>query len=102
MTKLQDPICVDLDGSLLRVDTLAEGALLLLGKNPLLVFLLPLWLMRGKAYLKQEIARRTPDRRNRFVDFLRACAIMVVVFFQRRHDVKHEFRDRNAGTFAGL
>lgn len=50
--------CIDLDGALLRTDLLYESVLLLLRKNPLFLFLLPVWLLRGKARLKREVARR--------------------------------------------
>ncbi len=52
------PWVVDLDGTLIKTDLLVESALLLLKHNPLYLFLLPLWLARGKSVLKQEIARR--------------------------------------------
>ena len=52
------PVIVDLDGSLVQSDTLLENVLLLLKQNPLLVFLLPCWLLRGKAVLKNRIAER--------------------------------------------
>ena len=52
------PLCVDLDGTLIKTDLLWESLLVLLKQNPLLVVLLPLWLIKGKAYLKHEIARR--------------------------------------------
>lgn len=52
-------MCVDLDGTLLKSDLLYESLLALLSRNPLYVFLLPLWLLRGKAALKHEIACRT-------------------------------------------
>ncbi|MGD9869010.1 MAG: UbiA family prenyltransferase [Hyphomicrobiales bacterium] len=52
------PLCVDLDGTLLRGDLLVESALALLKLNPLYLFLLPLWLLRGKARMKAEIAAR--------------------------------------------
>lgn len=51
-------LCVDLDGTLVRSDLLYESVLALLARNPLYVFLLPFWLLRGKAALKDEIARR--------------------------------------------
>jgi 4-hydroxybenzoate polyprenyltransferase/phosphoserine phosphatase len=54
----QLPIAVDLDGSLVRTDTLHELALALLRTRPLDVLRLPLWLLRGKAYLKHEVAAR--------------------------------------------
>jgi 4-hydroxybenzoate polyprenyltransferase len=53
------PLCVDLDGTLIRTDLLLESALALLKRNPLYLFLLPFWLMRGRAHLKQHIAQRT-------------------------------------------
>ena len=52
------PLCVDLDGTLLRSDLLLESALALLARQPWMVFALPWWLLRGKAHLKREIARR--------------------------------------------
>lgn len=52
------PLCVDLDGSLIRTDLLVESALALLHRNPLYLFAFAFWLVRGKAHLKREIARR--------------------------------------------
>lgn len=52
------PLCVDLDGTLLRSDLLLESTLALLARRPWLAFALPWWLLRGKAHLKQAIARR--------------------------------------------
>ncbi len=51
-------LCVDLDGTLLNSDMLYESLLALLARNPLYLFLLPLWLLRGKAALKRELAKR--------------------------------------------
>ena len=52
------PLVVDLDGTLIRSDILIETIFGLIKKNPLLVFLLPIWLIKGKANLKHQIARR--------------------------------------------
>jgi 4-hydroxybenzoate polyprenyltransferase/phosphoserine phosphatase len=52
------PLCVDLDGTLIKSDVLLECLLLLLKRNPLYLFVLPLWLLRGKAALKAQIAAR--------------------------------------------
>jgi 4-hydroxybenzoate polyprenyltransferase len=52
------PLAVDLDGTLISTDLLWESVFLLLKANPLYLFLLPVWLMSGKAHLKSEIARR--------------------------------------------
>jgi len=51
------PLCVDLDGTLVRTDLLVEGFFGLLRKRPWALLLVPLWLLRGKAYLKERIAR---------------------------------------------
>lgn len=52
------PLGVDLDGTLIRTDLLVESVFALLKRNVLFVFLLPLWLLKGRAYLKHEIAAR--------------------------------------------
>lgn len=52
------PIYVDIDGTLIKTDLLVESALRLALRNPLYVFAMLLWLIRGKAVLKHEIARR--------------------------------------------
>ncbi len=51
-------LCVDLDGTLLRSDILYESLLALLAHNPLYIFLVPIWLLRGKAYVKRQLASR--------------------------------------------
>jgi 4-hydroxybenzoate polyprenyltransferase/phosphoserine phosphatase len=71
------PLYVDLDGTLMRSDLLLESFLELLKRNLLYLFLVPLWLLRGKAALKQEIASRVSVRvdllpwNTEFVDYLR-------------------------------
>ncbi|MEM9403045.1 MAG: UbiA family prenyltransferase [Pseudomonadota bacterium] len=52
------PLYVDLDGSLSRTDTLHEMTILLLSKNLLYIVLLPIWLSKGIANLKQQISFR--------------------------------------------
>jgi len=52
------PLCIDLDGTLIRSDTLLESVLELLKVQPASILLLPLWLTRGRAYLKARIAER--------------------------------------------
>lgn len=51
-------LCVDLDGTLIHGDLLLESFLLLIRRNPLYLLLIPVWLWRGKAALKAEIAKR--------------------------------------------
>lgn len=54
-----DPVLVaDLDGTLCRTDTLHEAVLTLAATDPLQLFRLPGWAMKGKAELKAELADR--------------------------------------------
>lgn len=50
------PLCVDLDGTLLRSDLLYETFLRMLARQPWMLFVLPFWLLRSKAYLKHRLA----------------------------------------------
>ena len=52
------PLCVDLDGTLVKTDLLIESALMLLKRNIWFAVLLPLWLLKGKAHLKHQVAMR--------------------------------------------
>lgn len=59
------PLAVDLDGTLVATDTLIESALSLIRQKPWSILLFAVWLLRGKAFLKSEIAKRfTPDAEN--------------------------------------
>ncbi len=56
-------IAVDLDGTLISSDTLVESFFLFLRKSPFRIFLSLLWLIKGKAYLKNRLAEITiPDQ----------------------------------------
>lgn len=56
------PLCVDLDGTLINTDLLHEAIFMLLRTNIIYLFMLPIWLLKGKANMKAEIARRVaPD-----------------------------------------
>jgi 4-hydroxybenzoate polyprenyltransferase len=50
------PLIVDLDGTLIHTDMLHESALRLFKDRPFDVLRIPLWLSKGKAFLKQRIA----------------------------------------------
>lgn len=52
------PLVADLDGTLIKTDLFAESFLALMRQNPFYLFLFPFWLLKGKAYLKQQISRR--------------------------------------------
>lgn len=52
------PLCVDLDGTLVKSDTLVDSLLLLVRGQPLQAARAPLWLAGGKAAFKAEVASR--------------------------------------------
>lgn len=52
------PLYVDLDGTLLRGDMLGESLAALARQRPLILPLVPFWLLRGWAAFKGELARR--------------------------------------------
>lgn len=52
------PLIVDLDGTLIKSDLLFESFYALLKRNPLFIFFIPFWLLKGKAYLKHQLATR--------------------------------------------
>jgi 4-hydroxybenzoate polyprenyltransferase/phosphoserine phosphatase len=51
-------LCVDLDGTVIKSDLLWESLLALMGTHPWFIFFIPLWLFKGRAALKHQIARR--------------------------------------------
>ena len=55
---MRTPLVVDLDGTLIHTDMLHESALKVLRDHPLSTLLIPLWLLRGKAVLKEQLASR--------------------------------------------
>jgi 4-hydroxybenzoate polyprenyltransferase len=52
------PLAVDLDGTLVLSDSMMESVLILFKCNPLYIFAMLVWLLRGVAHLKKQIARR--------------------------------------------
>lgn len=54
---VQRPLCVDLDGTLTKVDTLYDSFMLLVRKNPRALLQLPGWLAGGKANLKAHLTQ---------------------------------------------
>lgn len=50
------PLCVDLDGTLVKCDTLYDSCLHAVRKHPRLLAKMPLWLLRGKSYFKAALA----------------------------------------------
>jgi phosphoserine phosphatase len=54
----QIPLVVDMDGTLIRTDMTWESLVCLLRRNPFLALLSALWLLRGRAFYKQQLAAR--------------------------------------------
>ena len=71
------PLVVDLDGTLTPTDTLLESVLQLLKREPARLLVVPVWLAKGRAGLKESVASRAPfsadhlPLREDFVKFLR-------------------------------
>ena len=54
------PLVVDVDGTLVTGDLLVEGVARLIATSPWKAFLLPWWLLRGRAALKRRVAQAVP------------------------------------------
>ncbi|MFZ1992165.1 MAG: UbiA family prenyltransferase, partial [Alphaproteobacteria bacterium] len=76
----EPPLCVDLDGTLSITDTLLECLLIVIKRQPYLLFVLPLWILGGRAQFKQKIyklARLNPATlgyREPFLTYLKSEA----------------------------
>jgi 4-hydroxybenzoate polyprenyltransferase len=71
------PLCVSLDGALVRADLLWERVLFLVRKRPRLIFVLPLWMLGGRARMERAVTERnafdaaTLPYRSELVEWLR-------------------------------
>ena len=88
------PLVVNLDGTLVKSDTLYESIVYLLKINPFYLFSLIFWLIQGKAYFKQEIAKRTEIQPELLFLFLS------LAFMKRASELYH-LRDNNKLSSAG-
>ena len=52
------PLCIDLDGTLVKLDTLHQAVCLLVRRNPTALLSLPRWIRQGRAFTKNEVAKR--------------------------------------------
>ncbi len=89
-------IFVDLDNTLVRTDMFVEGIFDLLRSNPSNIFLLLLWLAKGRAFAKSQVAARSRIRigdlpyEAALVDYLkeqksRGCQIVLTTAASRQH-----------------
>lgn len=58
LTRDAAPLCVDLDGTLIRSDLMVEALICFLKENPLRIFAVLGWILRGPAHVKAELARQ--------------------------------------------
>ena len=58
LDRLDLPLCVDLDGTLIKTDLVWESLVRLLKRNPLYLLVIPFWWIRGRAVLKRQLATR--------------------------------------------
>ena len=71
------PLCVDLDGTLIRTDMMWESLVRLLKRNPFYLPSVLFWWSRGRAFLKKQLAARvtvdpaTLPYHEEFITFLR-------------------------------
>lgn len=76
------PLLVDLDGSLIKTDMLLESLVRVLSRKPWLLILIPVWLFRGKPYLKKKLAE------NSDIDFnVLPFRIEVVDYIKQQRDL---------------
>jgi len=55
LLELARPLCVDLDGTLVKSDTLVDSLLLLARTQPAALIHTPGWALKGKAFLKEQV-----------------------------------------------
>jgi 4-hydroxybenzoate polyprenyltransferase/phosphoserine phosphatase len=101
------PLVVDLDGTLLRSDLLLETAMAFVRSRPTQVFNMLLWLLKGKAALKEGLALATdvdvtvlpydPVVLER-IDVARAAGRMVVLATASHHSLAERIAD-HLGVF---
>ena len=53
--QVKPALCVDLDGTLVRSDTLADSLVILARRNPRFLLLAPLWALQSKALMKARV-----------------------------------------------
>src|SRR5271156_1065586 len=56
--QVERPLCVDLDGTLVKSDTFVDSLMVLARRHPLALLRTPLWAIKGKAHIKSEVTSR--------------------------------------------
>jgi 4-hydroxybenzoate polyprenyltransferase/phosphoserine phosphatase len=54
--QVERPLCIDLDGTLVKSDTFVDSLMVLARRHPLALLRAPLWASQGKAHLKSQVA----------------------------------------------
>jgi 4-hydroxybenzoate polyprenyltransferase len=53
--RVERALCVDLDGTLVKSDTLADSVMGLARRRPMSLLRIPFWILKGKAHLKSQV-----------------------------------------------
>ncbi len=75
--ELDIPIVVDLDGTIIRSDTLVESLVRLIANSKIYLFYIPFWIFNGKAFFKKKISEKVSlnykllPYEEELIDFLR-------------------------------
>src|ERR1700742_4785774 len=56
--QVERPLCVDLDGTLVKSDTFVDSLMVLARRQPGAFMRAPFWAMKGKAHMKSQVASR--------------------------------------------
>jgi phosphoserine phosphatase len=54
--QVERPLCVDLDGTLVKSDTFVDSLMVLARRHPMAFLRTPLWAMKGRAHFKSQVA----------------------------------------------
>src|SRR5579859_989460 len=58
VVQAERPLCVDLDGTLVKSDTFVDSLMVLARRHPMAFLQTPLWALKGKAHFKSQLASR--------------------------------------------
>src|SRR6202043_2396795 len=56
VVQAERPLCVDLDGTLVKSDTFVDSLMVLARRHPGAFMRAPFWAMKGKAHMKSQVA----------------------------------------------
>ncbi len=111
------PLCVDLDGTLIKSDMMFESMAILIKSNPIYLLMIPIWFIKGKLYLKEQLFNRvqididTMPLNDEIVNFLinekkSGRTILLVTaslqYYADKYKEKFNFLDEAIGSKDGI